>query len=100
MRAPRNLRSGEYRTTPTLMRSPRSTSGTTRRTVYWNALRSATLGLLDPGLGIREALGEEAADLVALAGEPGIRHGSDCLGRRVGGDAVQPRIGIRDRPRA
>src|SRR5205814_7568071 len=104
--------------TPTLIRPPRSTSGTTRRTVYWNALRSGTLGLLDPWLPVAEALGEEALDLgapgigiaagiragavariaaPAIARQPAIRHGGDRGAHGIRRRAVQTRVRVRNR---
>src|SRR4051794_1732227 len=85
--------------TPTLIRSPRSTSGTTRSTVYWYALRPGTLGLLEPWPAVAEASGEEARDLVAAhaCDQPFIRHGLDRGAHRLGGRIRQARIRLGQR---
>ena len=64
---PRYLRWEQCTTTPTFMRSPRSTRGTTRRIVYWNAAtpRARSASSTNPAPGTVEAAAEKSADVRA-----------------------------------
>src|SRR6476469_3188069 len=94
-------------TTPTLIRSPRSTDGTRRRTVYWNSVGLATgaglLRLAHEGARGGQARGQEAGEVTAAAqgvvAQPRLgheRHGGVERGLRRGHQAL---VGLVQRPR-
>src|SRR3954453_15374772 len=81
-RACRKSRWRQNTTTPTFMRSPRSTEGTKRNTVYWNSVgldtRPRLLGLVHEDPRGAQALGQEAGEITpacrGVVAEPALGH--------------------------
>jgi hypothetical protein len=84
------------------MHSPRSMLGTTRRIVYWKALRPDTLDLLDEcarrGQPIVQERREVGAAIIRALAEPFLRHERHGLPDRAFGSVRESLVGLRERP--